>query len=232
MDLVCTEHLPCRAAEDDLDRVDAMSTGDRVKFRRIRRRSVIGESDRGEGTPMNGLQDTTERSSGSGVRTPARGVLGLLVVVAIGLAVALAGVPALFGGTALTVLSPSMVPTFAPGDVVVVRPRPVAGIVVGDVITFTARDPQTGSTRTVTHRVVGIDPGPVFHTRGDANEDPDPGTVAAADVRGVLWYTVPWVGGLAERLLTPAGAVIGLGVFALLVGALLLGGGRDRRAAG
>jgi signal peptidase I len=72
----------------------------------------------------------------------------------------------------------------------------------------------------------------VFRTRGDANEDPDPNPVAAADVRGVLWYTVPWVGGLAERLLTPAGAVIGLGVLALLVAGLLLGGGTGRRSAG
>jgi signal peptidase I len=181
---------------------------------------------------MDGRHRTTERSSGGGVRALARGLLGLAVVVALGLAVALAGLPALFGGTALTVLSPSMVPTFAPGDVVVVRARPVAGIGVGDVITFTARDPRSSSTRVVTHRVVGVDPGPVFHTRGDANEDPDPNPVAAADVRGVLWYTVPWVGGWAERLLTPAGAVIGLGVLALLVGALLLGGGRDRRPAG
>jgi signal peptidase len=72
----------------------------------------------------------------------------------------------------------------------------------------------------------------VFHTRGDATGDPDRNAVAAADVHGVLWYTVPWVGGLAERLLTPAGALIGLGLLALLVGALLLGGGRGRRPAG
>jgi signal peptidase len=181
---------------------------------------------------MDGRQEITERSSASGVRAVARGVLGLLVVVAVGLAVAMAGLPALTGGSALTVLSSSMVPTFSPGDVVVVRPRPTAQIVVGDVITFTAHEEGTGTTRVVTHRVVGIDPGPVFHTRGDANEDPDPGTTTAADVRGVLWYTVPWVGGLAERLLTPAGAVIGLGVLALLVGALMLGGARSGKAAG
>jgi signal peptidase len=181
---------------------------------------------------MDGLRETTQRSSAGGLRALARGVLGLLVLVAVGLAVALGGLPALAGGRSLTVLSPSMVPTFSPGDVVVERPRPVDGIRVGEVITFTGRDPQTGATRTVTHRVVGVDPGPVFRTRGDANEDPDPNPVAAADVHGVLWYTVPWVGGLAERLLTPAGAVIGLGVLALLVGGLLLGGGRAGRAAG
>lgn len=181
---------------------------------------------------MDGLPVTTERSRSGGPAALGRALVGLLVLVALGLAVALAGLPAVVGGSALTVLSPSMVPTFAPGDVVVIRPRPVAGIAVGDVITFTARDPRTSSTRVVTHRVVGVEPGPVFHTRGDANEDPDPGLVAAADVRGVHWYTVPWVGGLAERLLTPAGAVIGAGVLALLLGGLLLLGGRGRRTGG
>jgi signal peptidase I len=196
-----------------------------------RDRTVVEESDRGKGTTMDGSATTTGRSRSGGSRPFARGVLGLLVLGALGLAVALAGLPAAVGGSALTVLSPSMVPTFAPGDVVVVRPRPVAAIAVGDVITFLARDPRTGSGRVVTHRVVGVEPGPAFRTRGDANEDPDPGLVAAADVRGVHWYTVPWVGGLAERLLTPAGAVIGAGVLALLLGGLLLAGARGRRAA-
>jgi signal peptidase I len=181
---------------------------------------------------MDGRQGTTERSRAGGWRPLVNGVVGLLALIAVGLAVALAGLPAVVHGSALTVLSPSMVPTFAPGDVVVIRPRPVAEIAVGDVITFLARDPRTGSSRVVTHRVVGVDPGPAFHTRGDANEDPDPEVTAAADVHGVLWYTVPWVGGLAERLVTPAGAVIGLGVLALLVGALLLAGGGGRKAAG
>ncbi len=177
---------------------------------------------------MDGSAMTTERS---GLRPLARAVSGLLVLGALGLAVALAGLPLAVGGSALTVLSPSMVPTFAPGDVVVVRPRPVDGIAVGEVITFLTRDPRTGSARVVTHRVTGVEPGPAFRTRGDANEDPDPGLVAAADVRGVHWYTVPWVGGLTERLLTPAGAAIGAGVLALLFGGLVLAGARGREPA-
>lgn len=175
---------------------------------------------------MGGRHSASERSrparSGSGSGLVLRGLLGLLVLGAIGLAVALAGLPAAVGGSALTVLSPSMVPELEPGDVAVVRPRPVGQIGVGDVVTFTGRDPQSADTRTVTHRVTEVLPGPVFRTKGDANGDVDPLPVPAADVRGVLWYSVPLVGGLVERLLTPAGAIVGVGVVVLVLGALLL----------
>ena len=179
-----------------------------------------------KGCTMGGRHAATERSrparSGRVAAALLRGLVGLLVLGAIGLAVALAGLPAAVGGSALTVLSPSMQPTFAPGDVVVVRPRPALQIAVGDVITFAGRDPQSADTRTVTHRVTEVLPGPVFRTKGDANGDVDPLPVPAADVRGVLWYSVPLVGGLVGRLMTPAGAIVGVGVLVLVLGALLL----------
>jgi signal peptidase I len=175
---------------------------------------------------MGGRHSATERSrpgrSGAGAAALLRGLVGLLALAAVGFAVALAGLPAAVGGSALTVLSPSMQPTLAPGDVVVVRPRPASQIGVGDVVTFTARDPQSVATRTVTHRVTEVLPGPVFRTKGDANATPDPLTVPAADVHGVLWYSVPLVGGLVGRLMTPAGAIVGVGLVVLVLGALLL----------
>lgn len=181
---------------------------------------------------MGGSHRTTERGrergrAGAGGAV-ARWLVGAAVLVALGLAAAVALVPAVVGGTALTVLSPSMRETLEPGDVVVVRPRPADRIAVGDVITFLARDPMSSSTRVVTHRVVEVRPGPEFRTRGDANEDPDAGTTAAADVRGVMWYRVPWVGGVAQALTTPAGAVVGGGVLVLVLGVVLLAGARGR----
>lgn len=145
-------------------------------------------------------------------------LLLLAVLLAVSLALAVAVVPAVVGGSTLTVLSGSMEPTLPVGSVVVVRPRPPAEIAVGDVITFLARDPASDATRVVTHRVVEVLPGPEFRTRGDANPDPDPGLVAAADVRGVRWYSVPWVGGL----LTPIGLLVGGGLVLLAVGIGLL----------
>ncbi len=144
--------------------------------------------------------------------------LGVLLALAVALVVAV--VPALAGASTYTVLSPSMVPTLAPGTVVVVRPRPA--VAVGDVVTFIARDPDSSATRVVTHRVVAVEPGPALRTRGDANADDDPGLVAAADVRGVLWYSVPWVGRAAEALRSPAGLLVGGGVVLLLGASLLL----------
>ena len=103
-----------------------------------------------------------------------------------------------------------------------VRPVPPDAVAPGDVLTSPARDPGSSATRVVTHRVVAVEPGPVFRTRGDVDADPDPGPVAPADVHGALWYSVPWVGGAAGALRSPAGLLGGGGVVVLLLGALLL----------
>ncbi|WP_219416015.1 signal peptidase I [Pseudonocardia nigra] len=152
------------------------------------------------------------------VRRLGRWVAGLLLVAVVAVAVAVAVVPALSGAAALTVLSGSMEPALPVGSTVVVRPRPAAEIAVGDVITFTDRDADSGATRIVTHRVIGIEPGPAFRTQGDANDAPDSGLVQAADVRGVQSYVVPWVGLIRDRLVSPAGGFFAVGLL-LLVGA-------------
>lgn len=157
---------------------------------------------------------------------PLRRVLGwaagTALVLVVGLALAVAVVPAIGGATPLTVLSGSMEPALPVGSTVIVRPRPATGIAVGDVITFTDRDEGSAETRVVTHRVVRVEPGPAFVTRGDANDADDPGVVEAADVRGVQWYHVPYVGLLRERLLTPPGAYFAAGIALLCVAAYLL----------
>ena len=124
-----------------------------------------------------------------------RRIVGVAVVAVVVAALAVVGlVPLLTGASTYTVLTGSMQPTLPVGTVVVVRPVPVERIAVGDVVTFLARDPGTSATRIVTHRVIAVDPGPVLRTRGDANDSLDPDGTVAADVRGVLWYSVPWVG--------------------------------------
>lgn len=174
-----------------------------------------------------------DRSDRSLARGLGSALLTLVVLAAVALALAVAVVPAVSGGTTLTILSGSMEPTLGVGSVVVIRPRPAGRIAEGDIITFTARDEATGESRTVTHRVLDVLPGPEFRTKGDANEEEDPGLIAAADVQGVEWYTIPHVGRLAEDLRTPAGLVVGGGVLLLIIGGVLLvGGGSQRRDAG
>lgn len=152
-------------------------------------------------------------------------VLGLAVLAGLAAAAAIAIVPAVTGAHALTVLSGSMAPALPVGSVVVVRPTPAEQIVPGNVITFTDHDPDSPATRIVTHRVVDVQQGPAgltFGTRGDANNDVDARRTAAADVLGVQWYAVPWVGTIRDSLSSPVGLFYVAGILLLLVAAHLL----------
>ncbi|MHA6792590.1 signal peptidase I [Pseudonocardia bannensis] len=156
------------------------------------------------------------------VRRFGRWIATLALVAVVAAALAVAVVPAIAGATPLTVLSGSMEPALPVGSTVVVRPRPADQIAVGDVITFIDRDETTGDTRVVTHRVIGVEPGPAFRTMGDANNAPDPGVVETADVRGVQWYVVPWVGSIKDRMISITGLFFAIGLGLLVLAAHLL----------
>ena len=159
------------------------------------------------------------------IRRVAGWLAGLVLVVAVGGAVAVSVVPAVTGASALTVLSGSMEPTLPVGSVAVVRLQPIDQIRPGDVITFTDRDPDSPATRVVTHRVVSVEQGPSgpsFRTKGDANNTPDQRPTAAADVHGALWYSEPVAGSLRQFLLSPAGLFYLVGVVLLMVAGHLM----------
>lgn len=158
-------------------------------------------------------------------------VAGLVVAV---LAVAVV-VPRLGGATAYTILTGSMRPGMPPGTLVAVRPTPVDLIKAGDVITFQLR---SGDPTVATHRVVSVgvalDGKRQFLTKGDANDAPDVHRVLPEQVRGVRWYSVPyvaypslWVGGNVRQVVV-MGAVLVLIGYAL---ASFAGAFRDRRRA-
>lgn len=169
--------------------------------------------------------DLAERNTSGAFCRPALlrvgGILsGALVAGVVLLAGAVTVVPAIGGATPLTVLSGSMEPALPVGSIVVVRPAPPTSIRPGDIISFVDRDPASAATRSVTHRVIDVQAGPggpLFTTRGDANEEPDAGLTPAADVRGVIWYHVPLVGGLREALLGPVGMLYLAGGLLVLV---------------
>lgn len=136
----------------------------------------------------------------------------------------LAGALVLAGGVAMrvadlrlqTVLSNSMRPTAAAGDLAVTQGVPVGSVRVGDVVAFI---PPNG-TRTVMHRVASLD-GDVITTKGDANPVADPWRVALAGPTAYrLVAVVPFVGWLTE-LQRPAfllaGALIALEILLRLV---------------
>jgi signal peptidase len=150
-------------------------------------------------------------------------LMATLAVVGIAaLALALTAVPAAVGGHALTVLSGSMVPEFSPGAMVVDKPVPASSLRVGDVITYASTDGVSGAPVLITHRIVKIDSGAAgrtFTTQGDANNMADGRAVEASQIRGKVWYSVPYIG-TARNFLLAKGAGLILGGAAGLIAAV------------
>ncbi|MFJ3383706.1 MULTISPECIES: signal peptidase I [unclassified Curtobacterium] len=161
---------------------------------------------------------------------------GLLLLVA-GLAVVLIVVPKASGSMPLTVLTQSMEPTLPPGTLLVVRPTPIEDIRVGDVVTYQI---VSGQPAVISHRVVSIasssDGSRTFVLKGDNNAAPDAQPVTAAQVRGVVWYSVPEVGyvnqlvnGSRSWLIpTVAGVLLAYGAVMVTIG--IVSASRRRRA--
>ena len=144
-------------------------------------------------------------------------VAGSLAVVAVLAMIAVVFLlPAAAGGTARSVRSGSMAPALPTGSLIIDRPVDPAALHVGDIATYRAS--FGGSTRYVTHRVVGIS-GPAarlrFTFRGDANRSADPRPVPASAIRGKVWLSVPYVGAVTDRLTHARWVVIGLAVLGL-----------------
>jgi signal peptidase len=138
---------------------------------------------------------TTRSELRSGWRALRRGVSwGVLALVA-GLAVLVLGIPLATGSTPLAVLTPSMEPALPPGTLVVVRPTAPEDVHLGDVLTYQMR---AGNPDVVSHRVVEIhhvSTGELeFVTQGDNNAVPDSKPVTTPQIKGTVWYSVPFVG--------------------------------------
>jgi signal peptidase I len=148
------------------------------------------------------------------------GVLGLILLLALVVIV----VPKIAGATPMTILTSSMEPTLPPGTLIVVKPTPINKIGIGDVLTYQIR---SGDAAVVSHRVIGVssvsDGTFTFVTKGDNNDQADL-AVIEAQVKGTVWYSVPWlgyvndaVGGQERSWIVPAIAVLLLAYAAYLV---------------
>ena len=168
----------------------------------------------------------------SAISMLARGAAWALTAALVAVLAVAVLVPRIAGATPYTILTGSMQPAMPPGTLVVVRPRDVEDISVGDVLTYQL---ESGKPDVVTHRVtavgVGADGEVRLTTQGDANDSPDKKPVIAKQVRGVRWYYVPYLGYVntvisAARRQDAVYVVAGL----LLVYALVQGVGalRDR----
>lgn len=144
--------------------------------------------------------------------------LGILLLIALVAPFVVYAVPGVIGAEhGFVVLTASMTPAIAPGDVVIVDERDPAAIAEGDVITFVRGDNEVP----VTHRVIDVTTsggGIAFETQGDANGGPDASLVPAGNVLGVVAVTIPYIGHVIQFGDSPAGfALIVVVPFGLLL---------------
>lgn len=149
------------------------------------------------------------------------GVTAAILTVVILIALASVAIPALTGAQTYAILTRSMEPAYPPGTLIVVRGVPAEELRIGDVITF---QQVSDSAAVVTHRIIGVTATTAgertFVTRGDANGAEDPEPITEEQIRGALWYAVPWIGWIATaRNQGP------LGVLIPIAGVLLICGG-------
>ncbi|MEW1982395.1 signal peptidase I [Citricoccus sp. NPDC079358] len=151
-------------------------------------------------------------------------------------AVVLIVVPLATGSQTYSVLTSSMAPHYAPGTFLVVKPQNFDTLAVGDVITYQI---ESGRPEVITHRIITVTADQaderILFTQGDNNAVADPEPVREVQVRGALFYAVPYVGFVANALgQTQRGPIITLLAIGLIgYGVLSMGRGviRDRRDA-
>lgn len=130
--------------------------------------------------------------SGFGVVFLAVAVLAVLVLIL---------VPRVTGSQTYSVLTSSMAPKYAPGTFIVVRPEPFDQLKIGDVITYQIKSGEPG---VITHRITEINLSQTgektLTTMGDNNGAADLDPVTEVQVKGKLFYAVPYVGYAANAL--------------------------------
>lgn len=144
-------------------------------------------------------------------------ISGILVGVAVLLAVALVGVR-LIGLQPFVVLSGSMEPTYHVGSLIYVKDVDYQELKVGDPITYLINEKTV-----VTHRIIEVlvdeeDPDTIrYFTQGDANEAPDGTSVHYKNIIGKPVFSVPYLGYVSNYIQNPPGRYVAIAGGALLV---------------
>lgn len=130
-------------------------------------------------------------TSRRGVRLLSYAVLGALI--GVGLLIAVATVPTLFGYHTYIIYGGSMGKGLPQGSVAVSKPTSAQELRIGDVVAHRA----SADSPPVLHRIVDIttvDGQRLFVTQGDANRTPDPIPVAFEGTGDRVVYSVPYAG--------------------------------------
>ena len=139
-------------------------------------------------------------------------VLTMAILVGIGVVIA-----PKFGWHLDIVYGASMEPAIDTGSLAVIRPVNPQTVSEGDIITYSR---SADTSKVVTHRVVEVidgENGLVFRTKGDANEEPDASVVAAENVVGTVWTSIPYLGYVMDFIRKPLGFILLIGIPAALI---------------
>lgn len=149
--------------------------------------------------------------------------VGFVALLAIVIPFVIFAVPQVVGAShSYVVLSGSMQPTIAAGDVVIVDSVETDSLQEGDVITFEPpSDHQLAGAERITHRIIEVverEDGTYFRTKGDANEEPDRALVPADNVVGRVAFAIPKLGYVSQF----AGSDQGILLLVIVPAALLI----------
>lgn len=168
---------------------------------------------------MTSTPSETQPRRGSPLRFAWRVLVWTLLLALVLVLVAAVLLPRAAGATPYTVLTGSMQPDYPPGTLVVVKPVEIEDIAIGDVITYQL---ESGEATVVTHRVISVGTSlgsgeRTLRTRGDANTAADQAPVQEVQVKGRLWYAVPYLGHVGTWITSSTRQVVTIGVAAALV---------------
>jgi len=137
----------------------------------------------------------------------AANVLGIVLLIAIVAPFAVYAAPEIVGADeSFVVLTPSMTPEIAPGDVVIVAERDPTAIVEGDVITFARRERRAGDAPRDRRGRRGRRPR--LRDAGRRQRGTGPGLVPAANLVGAVTLTIPYIGYVIQFAGTRTGFVM------------------------
>ncbi|PVY30494.1 signal peptidase I [Williamsia muralis] len=178
-------------------------------------------------------------SSGRGHRTgplwwTLQIITWLILMILVAILLAAIVVPKIAGAQPYTVLTSSMKPGYPPGTLIVVQKVDTTELAIGDVVTYQM---ESDKSDVITHRVVGFtfdqQGNQLLTTQGDAVAVPDANPVVSEQVRGKLWYAIPylgyvnnWVSGSTRLILVYVLA----SVLVLYAATQFVGSVRERRA--
>ncbi|MFC9333593.1 signal peptidase I [Arthrobacter sp. NPDC057009] len=172
--------------------------------------SILTTADASAARPADGADpgDAARDNTRDAVRPPlrwlaaaGRAVNFVLLMVAVFAALVLILVPKATGSETYAVLTNSMAPKYSPGTYLVVKPAAFSELKAGDVITFQL---ESGKPAVETHRIIGFGTTQTGEktliTKGDNNDTNDPNPIREPQVKGKLFYAVPYVGYVANAL--------------------------------